>query len=87
MTTIWKFVLTEPVTEIELPATARVLHVAAQDEMPTMWVQVPLDEPKVKRTFIGVPTGGVVEDGATYCGTSTGVDGWKVVHIYERALS
>ncbi len=85
MKAIWKYPLPHPVTQIKMPATARVLHVGVQNDVPTMWVEVPQDEPSVVRTFLGVATGGFVEEGATYCGTAAGVADWMVFHIYERS--
>lgn len=85
MRVVWKYQMERPVGVFDLPADAEIVHVAPQDNTPTMWVLLDPDAARVTRTFLAAGTGTKVRDNARYVGTATGIDGWLVFHIFEGA--
>ena len=85
MHTIWKRQLT-PVamtTTLEMPALAKVVHVAEQHGYPTIWYDVPdYNAPKTLRTFHVIETGGYAR--GEYRGTVLLHGGAYVLHVYEE---
>jgi hypothetical protein len=89
--TIWKYELdpreygNDLVAEVEMPAGARVLRLAAQSDRPHIWAEVNPEAEQELRSFTIYPTG--VEVRGEYVGTFT----WGIVlgrgelvwHVYE----
>lgn len=70
-----------PPVEIRMPAESWLLHVAMQDGVPTIWLQVVEDDRFVVRRLVALGTGNEVPDGANFVGTAVGpVFVW---HVYE----
>ncbi len=82
--TVFKYPLGSPVTVLDLPTDAKVVHVAAQDDVPTIWVLLDPAAPTVQRAFVGVGTGQPVDEDLSFVGTATGIAGWLVFHVFER---
>lgn len=84
---IYKYQLVEgSVTGIWLPPEAKALHVAEQNGMLTLWVQVPqdIDSHPTNRNFHAIPTGFMdVPENSSHVGTVVMVSG-MVWHIYEE---
>lgn len=84
---IWKYpVSVLGVTTVEMRAGARIVHVAAQDGQPCLWVECDpeslcLDE----RRFAVAMTGQVHVDVGEYVGTALLDGGAFVAHVYEVA--
>lgn len=86
-TTIYKYHLTAPITDLYLPLGAVVRHVATDQDFPTLWIEHPFpgDPAKdEKRTFVGFGTGHPIMGDLEFVGTVTGVEGWVVIHVFER---
>jgi hypothetical protein len=87
MGVVWKYSLPpEPVAEIEMPASALVLHVAAQGHNDLcVWAHVEQDRRPCLRRFYLVMTGEQVPDDAgRYLGTGHLRDGSFVVHVFAE---
>jgi hypothetical protein len=61
----------------------QVVHVAEQHHELTVWIEIYKDEPRVKKRFYVVATGGAVPENATHRGTALMSDG-LVWHVYEE---
>lgn len=90
-TTIYKYALNAPVVEFDIPVGGIVRHVATDDQVPTLWIEHPYPYPSSgeyadteRRTFVGYGTGHPIEGDLEFVGTATGVEGWMVIHIFER---
>lgn len=81
MRTVWKFPLNDWVTEIDIPEGAKVVHVARQNGLMTLWAEVDSTKPTWSRGVAIVGTGHpiLVRD-ATHVGSI--LDGEFVWHIY-----
>jgi len=82
---VYKYPMNAPVVDLDLPVGAKVVAVATQDNVPTLWIehdQQPLTTQR--RTFVGHGTGHPIPEGEVHVGSAHGVDGWMVFHIYER---
>lgn len=56
---IWKMDLSsEPVQQVWMRGAADVIHAEVQDGIPRIWFVCQPDEPRLKRTFLLLPTGG-----------------------------
>ena len=87
--TIYKYPLDLPVKSYWMPIEAKIIALATQHGVPTLWCEVDVAPTTrmTERIFVGVPTGGVVEDGDVYLGTAHEVEGIDLVfHIYERFI-
>lgn len=97
MKTIWKFPLAGPLSVVEVPAGAQLLHVGMQakvpgpsplGETPTLWYLVDPAEPKESKTIVVVGTGDQLHarDGSLeHLGTVlTSGGGALVWHIFEN---
>lgn len=83
---IWKFPL-YPATPVQLflPRGAEILHVGAQDEVPTMWVLLDPAALHDPREFFVYGTGHPIdEEGLVHLGTVQTNAGF-VWHVFERA--
>ena len=88
MKTVRKYPLMEfSMTEIELPAGAKPLHVEYQHETLNMWVLLDtsaMDGPNEERTFSAIGTGWTVEvDYDKFIGTAVKPGGNLVFHVFE----
>ena len=82
---IYKWALSHGINRIEMPWSARVINVAAQENTPVLWAL--LDERRIltsTRMFRVVMTGEEFNKGEQekYLGTLTCVDG-IVMHVFE----
>lgn len=86
MSVIWKFAL-NPVKEqtLQMPAGAKVLHVAVQYDNLYLWAQCDTDVPKEDRSFLIFGTGHEVDDSKVgdYLGTGMIYGGQIVCHVFE----
>ncbi len=75
-----------PVGGLDLPSGARILSVGRQKESVYLWALVDPDADTVHRDIEVHVTGQTVDDpdGLDYIGTAHGVDGWLVLHVFER---
>lgn len=89
---VWKFLLNEEITVLEMPKGAIIRHVAIQMQEDgsgriCLWAEVQPDEPKVSRTFRQFDTGtpiGIKPLRRQYLATvGTPVTNETVTHIYE----
>lgn len=82
--TIWKFPLqTQDVQRVPMPAGAKVLFVAMQDEVITLWAHVDPTAPLIDRLLAVVGTGNPCPtlDEANYLGSV--LDRIFVWHVFE----
>ena len=82
---VWKYQLdlTARAQSLGMPTDAEVVHVQEQNGLPTLWVQVNVDEPLVVRTFCIFATGEDIAPAFTrYIGT-VHIE-WTVWHVYEN---
>lgn len=84
--TIWKYPLKiYEVQIISMPATAKVLSVQVQGDVPCIWALVDTDEKNVERTFILQGTGlECTCDLLGYIGTFQLQGGRLVYHLFEE---
>jgi hypothetical protein len=85
---VWKYPLawSADTQQVPMPLHAAVVHVALQDDVPTVWAEVQAQRPGMLakiRLFRIVGTGGEVPDRFEYRGT-VHHDGF-VFHVYEGA--
>jgi hypothetical protein len=82
---IWKFVLTKPLVEIDMPLAARIVHVGLDPAGPdpALWAECWISELREteRRTFRVVATGGPVPDDCAYLGTCHMDE--MVWHVFE----
>lgn len=83
---IWKWPMTAPVMDFEMPADAEIIDVRTQHGVPTLWTLATHDGKQRRRTFLGFGTGhSIMEDDLIYVGSAHDVDGAGLVfHIFER---
>lgn len=55
---IYRFPLEIPLTEIELPAAAKILSLQTKDNEPSIWIQLNPDHPKSKTLNVGIAVTG-----------------------------
>ena len=85
MTTIWKYPLYGPVTDVEMPVGAEIIFCADQAGIPSIWARVEDEgDPRTEvRTFVHVGTGHPVAEDLHYVGTAMTPQGF-VWHVHER---
>ena len=89
MATVHKFELrTDKPTELELPASAKVIKFALQNTAKAnafhIWVELPLGKHKLsKRTYRIYPTGAEVKKGSKHVGSHMLNDDYHIFHCYE----
>jgi hypothetical protein len=88
---IWKYELDVGLNELAMPYGARVLHLAAQGQIPCMWALVNPDNPPKLRTFAVVGTGHEIDqaDRFDYLGTFHITEGLAtefVGHVFEELV-
>lgn len=88
MKAIWKYVFDLSAGQIqhhEIPEGGVVRHVARQDHLIAMWVEVFPDEPRTHRVFRIVGTGHrEIEDWDSYLGTvQMGIFAWHLYEVYQ----
>lgn len=82
-TTIWKFTLAGPTSEIAMPAWAKIRSVGVQDDEIVLWAEVNPQSDDYYRIIHAINTGGSVRGIPTHKYIST-VDVQGVVwHIYD----
>lgn len=79
---ILTYPLPTPATAIPFGPDDRVLAVATQHGVPTLWVEHGPDQTGGERTVVGRPDGDEVQDGEVYLGTAHDVQGGLVFHLY-----
>ncbi len=88
MLTIYKFPIeVTDFTDIEIPATAKILTVQIQDGNPYVWVLLDPDQPTIKRYFRLAGTGHSINGlqyTLDYIGTFQMHSGDLVFHLFER---
>lgn len=88
--TVWKFVLRKPQQLVEMPAGAKILHVAADPASlnPAIWAEVDPRADKVVRRLAVVMTGEPFDaEGLRYLGTAHITTLGIIAHVYEADLS
>jgi hypothetical protein len=70
---------------ILMPAGAKLLSLARVRGALKLWALVDPEIPKVKRRIHVIPTGGAVDPGWEFAGTSTSGRGANVFHIFLEA--
>jgi hypothetical protein len=92
--TVWKYPLSlDPVavqfTQVKhIPAGARLVHCAVQDDLPTLWYEVDPDADTVTHRFQIFGTGhGPIGDHLSHIGTVLLADGQLVLHVYEAGAA
>lgn len=92
MRKIWKFDIFDqgnPVTRLEMPVGARIVHVGVQDQTESQQIRVALwadfchDGPTLPRTFEWFGTGHEIPDYAQYIGTVKLYNDLLVLHLCE----
>lgn len=73
-----------PNQTIKAPSGAKILHVEAQHEHPTIWFECEPDNPNEPTDIELVPTGGIVPEGYDYLGTCLLSRGNLVLHVYKH---
>jgi hypothetical protein len=70
-----------------MPRGAEALSVGLQDGQPYLWALVDPEAPKEWRTFAVAGTGHALppESPGRFIGSIIGVEGWIVLHVWERA--
>lgn len=83
MRTVWKYPLafSDKAITHSIPHNEVIVHVAMQDDVPTIWAIVDPGEEREQRTFIVTGTGHLVPDDASYIGTV--MERFFVWHIWE----
>jgi hypothetical protein len=96
--TVFKYPLaiTDGLQQVVMPGQSRIVHVGNQDELPTLWAEVQVDEdlrPALgsaaegrrmeRRTFFIAGTGHHVPEPSEHVGTVLTQGGRYVWHIYE----
>lgn len=83
MKTIYKYTLSSPQNEVDLPREFKILHLALQNEIPCLWAEVDDIKPLIRMTVTFYGTGHIVPDNAgNYIGTVLMHDGSLVFHAY-----
>lgn len=85
MRRIHKYPITEGfMRRVSIKGVVKVLHVAAQNGTPCIWVEFEEND-NVVRSYQVLPTGGYPEAGARHVGSFLMDDGDLVWHVYEDA--
>ena len=90
MKTIWKFAIPlGDLVSIAMPRGAKIIHVANQFGMPTIWALVDPAEPWVTREFRFAGTGHLIHDHhlGKHAGSFFMEGGSLVLHIFETQAS
>jgi len=82
---VWKFVLEDPETTVQMPAGAEVLSIGVQREQVCLWALVDPLQPVEPRRFVVVGTGWDVPGHGRFLGTVLLASGELVFHIWEAA--
>jgi hypothetical protein len=89
MRTIWKFQLTTTdLQHVQMPK-GPILFVAAQREVPCLWVEVDSEAPRIERLFAIYGTGHQMPEGINqdYLGSYMLMEGALVFHVYELIMA
>jgi hypothetical protein len=83
---IWKQVLqvVGTVQQVAMPVGAKVIHIEAQHNKPTIWFTCIVTNPTEMRKFVLVQTGGSMPCDFEYVGTAILDDINEVLHLYEE---
>lgn len=82
--TIHKYPLPVPRCSLELPAGAKILHVAMKDDRPCLWVLVDPTGPGETRRFLIYGTGTEIPDLQNKEYVATVLDDPYVWHVFEE---
>ena len=87
--TIWKYPLAvKEIQSLQIPAGARLLHVATQNNKPCLWAEVIAEHSCWTRLVVIYGTGHPMpDDPGQYLGSFQMHDGEYVFHAYEPASS
>ena len=84
MKTIYKWTLTVGMTELQMPAGAKVLTAQMQGDQPQLWALVDPTQPKERRVFVIYGTGNSVPDNPGEYVATFQMDGGALVwHVFE----
>ena len=84
MKKVLKYQLPEVVTKIQLPAGSKFVHVAIQNDVPTVWAETPNDFAGYEeRTIETFGTGHLIPADAVYLATLLMMNDALVLHFYE----
>lgn len=82
---IWKFPLRQNACEVTMPTGAKILCVHNQHDNPCLWALVDPQAPQETRHFRVFGTGGNIDaTGLSYIGTAHKIEGWMVLHVFEK---
>lgn len=84
---IWKFILSDPVSDIQMPAGARLLYAREQYGEICVWADVDTAASSVQRRFLVVETEEPLPDdvdGAVSLGSAHLQGGALVFHVFDR---
>lgn len=82
--TVWKFVIADPETPVQMPRGARVLHVAEQRGDVCVWAEVDPSMPLEPRRFVVAGTGHPLPAyRGPFLGTVLLAGGALVYHVWE----
>jgi hypothetical protein len=84
---IWKFIMSDAVSDITMPAGARVLYAREQLEQICVWADVDPGARRVSRRFLIAGTGHPLPadvDSAVYLGSAHLQGGMFGFHVYDR---
>lgn len=86
-TSIWKFpIRVDDEIVIDMPRSARILHVGVQNGQPHIWAMVDTKAPMVDHHFAMRGTGHPAEglEGLLFVGTFMMASGALVFHLFDR---
>lgn len=84
MRTVYKYPVTGPRKTLTVPEGAVLRHVAVQDDIPCLWLEVETDNPTKQVTVSGYPTGYHLPEGLYFLGTVLMHRGDLVFHLYSE---
>lgn len=87
MSTIWKYALQHPRTELEMPVGATLLTVQMQGNTPMLWAQIWPGKPIERRVLDVYGTGHIMPlDPGKYVATFQTGGGALVWHVFDATL-
>jgi hypothetical protein len=86
MSMIWKYVLNHGITELSMPAGAKILTAEVQYNAICLWARIDPESPRIPRQFILFGTGHpitVPDNRLEYVNTIQMDDGSFIGHVFE----
>jgi hypothetical protein len=82
---VWKFILDEAVSEVEMPQWSRLIHfgIDPASGTPAVWAIVNPRAEKEKRSLVVVGTGSDIPEKGVYVATM--IDGLLVWHLFDTS--